>query len=272
MECNCASNLAATTDVVTKTTEALDRCFEFMGIPLVAQRFRDLCTSATKASQAAQRLEKARILNLDSASTSRTLMQSARHRSAAARAAQSLSGMIQERMKMPEWQQALKISQSQDPRNVDPNTLFNELTEEATDQMLASNMSPAMCARINSILSKAIGVARGGLEPAMRAVVASMGAFEAQLHGNVFEKSVEAKASHLNTFEKGAETSVVGHPDDGPITESLGEYLACQIAAVAVFCVAVAACGCIPFCWCCVAPILIAGFIFWLNACEDIPH
>jgi hypothetical protein len=55
-----------------------------------------------------------------------------------------------------------------------------------------------------------------------------------------------------------------------PASPDEAGYIACTAAAVATLIAATTACGFIPFCWCCLFPALLAGFLWWIGECNRI--
>jgi hypothetical protein len=240
--------------------ENLDISFEFLGIPQLAQRFNDICITASKANQAIERSERAKVLGLFDPTADRSLLATRRYRDAAVRSLRSTEAMIEEHLTMPQWKKALAIAQSGDPRQGDPNQILDELGAEVRDQLLNSNLSPAVSGQILEIVDRSIDVGRQGLEPTMDLVRQSLTEFAEQFQSGSIERRLVAVQASDNMLGSQA----LDRDRDVPA------YLLCTGAAVAVFIAGSIACAYIPFCWCCIFPLLLAGFLAWIEACENL--
>jgi hypothetical protein len=239
MSCRCARERSPR-DIV----EAMDRSYEFLGIPGVARRYQDVCLVKGKAIQAIERSDRARALGFDAALAEGFQSQAIRYRTAAVRSMRSLRIMIDDRLQQPEWREFLGGLQLQAEVGGDPSQLMDELLTEARDQLLASELPPADAAEVYEVVQSGAEIGRSGLEPALQALSRSLADFEEVLQRDTF-----------------------GREQASPST---AEYIACTVAAVAAFIAAGVGCSYIPFCWCCIFPLLLLGFLAWIAACEGI--
>jgi len=255
----CACGTRATAAQQPDVVDSLNQAFEFLGMPLLPQRFQDICGVATMATQAVARAERANALGHFNLDSDRSLPQAKRHRDAAVRMLRSFKANLDDRMKSKPWHEALKVINSPDPRQGKPSELLDELSASIDDQLMSSSLSPAACQEIKRTVASGIAVGKQGISQTLALLGRSVEEFENQL----LSGGIETRINNLSAGGPG-EPNIVAH--------SVGEYFACTAAATVVLIAATIACAYIPFCWCCIFPLLLAGFLAWIAACENIPR
>lgn len=260
----CACGTQSLPGKETRVLSSLNLAYEFLGMPMLAERFEDICGVAGRALEAVTKAERANAIGLFSSSSDRSLAEAVRQRNAAVRMLRSFTSNLEERLKSTAWTDALSVIGTPDSRQGNPSDLLDELSASVDDQLMSSSLAPEVCREVKIALQQCIVVGKQGIKETMTMLSKSIKNFETELLAG----DIQMRINRLSGTDNAASNveAKTGREPQGAV----GEYLACTAAATAVFVAAVIGCAYIPYCWCCIAPLLFAGFVAWVSACENI--
>jgi hypothetical protein len=228
---------------------AIDRSFEFLGLPGSAGRFADVCDLKSRALQAIEKSDRARALGFADATADEHRAEALRYRALATRGLRSLRAVVAERINSAEWPDFVeRLPASLPPGQEQPDlpAMMDDLLAESRRQLLDSALPAGDAAEVQAVVERAASTGRDGLSATMTLLVESLANLEEVLQRDTFGRE--------------------------PASPSTAEYIACTLAATVFLIGATVACGYIPFCWCCLFPVFLAVFRAWIDGCQRIPQ
>lgn len=226
---------------------AMDRSFKFLGMPGSVSRFSQLCELKALAVRTAEKADRARVLGFPEAVVEQCRADAVRYRDLTVRGLRSLRATVSERLSSRDWQEfAAKLPESLPPGQevINPRAQMDDLLAEARRQLLDSPLPAGDAGETFETVQRAIEAGRDGLTTALALVVEALAGLEEVLERDTFGREAASP--------------------------STAEYIACTLAATAFLIASGIGCSYIPFCWCCIFPLLLLAFLAWINGCESI--
>ncbi len=227
----------------------MDRSFEFFGLPGSVRRFADLCELKRRAVQAAEKAGRARELGSPEGAVDEIRSEAVRYRDMAVRGLRSLRTTLAARTESAEWAgfvDGLPASLPAGQEQPDLGAQMNDLLGEARRQLVEAPIPAGDAAETFDVVRRVAGTGRDGLNAVMGLLIEALAGLEEVLQRDSFGRE--------------------------PASPSTAEYIACTLAATAFLVAAGIGCSYIPWCWCCIFPLLLLAFYVWIQGCESIPR